>query len=109
MSFIIWLVFIASAILEVGGDAVIRKGLRGRGILFILAGAAMLAIYGIVINTVRWDFSKMLGVYVGIFALTSVLFGKFVFNENIPWTTWVGLSVVICGGLIIQFGSKIKM
>jgi len=42
MTYLAWLIFIAAALLEVGGDAVVRKGLRGSGILVILMGAAML-------------------------------------------------------------------
>ena len=30
MNLAVWLVFVAAAILEVGGDAVVRRGLRGR-------------------------------------------------------------------------------
>jgi small multidrug resistance family-3 protein len=109
MTYFAWLVFIAAAILEVGGDAVVRKGLRGSGLLVILMGAAMLGLYGVVVNTVKWDFSRLLGVYVAVFALISILFGRFVFDENIPGSTWIGLSVIICGGMIIQFGDKIKI
>jgi len=109
MTYFAWLVFIAAAILEVGGDAVVRKGLRGIGVLVILMGAAMLGLYGVVVNTVKWDFSRLLGVYVAVFALISILFGRFVFDENIPGSTWIGLSVIICGGMIIQFGDKIKI
>ena len=109
MTYFAWLVFIAAAILEVGGDAVVRKGLRGSGVLVILMGAAMLGLYGVVVNTVKWDFSRLLGVYVAVFALISILFGRFVFDENIPGSTWIGLSVILCGGMIIQFGDKIKI
>jgi drug/metabolite transporter superfamily protein YnfA len=107
LTYIAWLVFIGAAILEVGGDAVVRKGLRGRGLLFILAGCVMLGCYGLVVNMVKWDFSKLLGVYVAIFALISLLFGRFVFRESIPTATWIGLSVIILGGMIIQFGDQI--
>jgi small multidrug resistance family-3 protein len=55
---------------------------------------------------VKWDFSKLLGVYVAVFALISILWGRFVFKENIPISTWVGLTVIIAGGLIIQSGQK---
>jgi small multidrug resistance family-3 protein len=107
MTYFAWLVFIGAALLEVGGDAIIRKGLRGSGLIMILSGAAMLGCYGVIVNTVKWDFSKMLGVYVAIFALVSVLFGKSLFKENIPGSTWIGLVVIICGALIIQFGNKL--
>ena len=109
MTYLAWLIFMAAAILEVSGDAVVRKGLRGRGILVIFIGAAMLGLYGVVVNMVKWDFSRLLGVYVAVFALISILFGRFVFDENIPGSTWIGLSVIVCGGMIIQFGDKIKL
>jgi drug/metabolite transporter superfamily protein YnfA len=105
MTYLAWLLFIGAAILEVGGDAVIRKGLRGSGFIIILFGFAMLGCYGVVVNMVKWDFSKMLGVYVAIFALISILFGRFVFKETIPAATWIGLCVIMFGGVIIQFGS----
>ncbi len=107
MTWIAWLVFIGAAILEVGGDAVVRKGLRGSGLFIILVGCAMLGCYGLVVNVVKWDFSKLLGVYVAVFALISLLCGRFVFQENIPSATWIGVSVIILGGMIIQFGDKI--
>lgn len=106
MTYLAWLIFIGAAILEVGGDAVVRKGLRGSNLIIIMMGCAMLGFYGVVVNTVKWDFSKMLGVYVAIFALISVLFGRFMFKENIPNTTWIGLMIIICGAMIIQFGNK---
>lgn len=109
MTYLAWMVFIVTAILEVGGDAVIRKGLRGNGVFIILIGVAMLGLYGVVVNMVRWAFSKLLGVYVAVFALISILFGRFMFGEHIPGSTWVGLSVIICGGMIIQFGDKIQI
>lgn len=107
MTFTAWIVFVGAALLEVGGDAVVRKGLQGGGLLSIAIGFAMLGCYGIVVNIVRWDFSRLLGVYVALFALVSVLFGQFVFMEHIPHSTWLGLLVIICGALIIQFGAKI--
>jgi len=109
MTYAAWLIFIAAAVLEVGGDAVVRKGLHGGGLITIMIGFVMLGCYGVVVNMVKWDFSKLLGVYVAIFALISILFGRFVFKEEIPAATWIGLCVIMCGGMIIQFGDKIKI
>ena len=81
MSFKAWLIFIAAAILEVGGDAVIRRGLRGKTVALLILGFLMLGIYGMVVNVVKWDFSRLLGTYVAVFALISVLFGRVLFNE----------------------------
>jgi len=66
----------------------------------------MLGLYGIVVNTVRWDFSRLLGVYVAVFAVVSVLTGAFVFRESVASSTWLGLGLIVLGGLVIQFGSK---
>ena len=99
-----WLIFLAAALLEVGGDAAIRRGLRGGGIFFIASGCAVLGCYGLVVNMVKWDFSRLLGVYVAVFALVSVLTGRFVFRESVPVATWAGLALIILGGLVIQFG-----
>ncbi|HTP65843.1 MAG TPA: hypothetical protein VMJ66_10675 [Geobacteraceae bacterium] len=109
MTIVAWLFFIAAAVLEVGGDAIIRKGLWGKNLVLICLGAAMLAFYGVAVNMVRWDFSRLLGVYVAVFATVAVLFGRFIFKEQIPASTWLGLSVIITGGLIIQFGPNVKL
>ena len=99
-----WLIFLGAAILEVGGDAVIRKGLRGSGLAVIFLGGLILGCYGVLVNMVRWDFSKLLGVYVAVFALVSVFCGRFIFRENVPISTWLGLAIIVAGGLVIQFG-----
>ena len=104
MTLLIWLAFVAAAILEVGGDALIRKGLRGSGWTMIVAGGVTLALYGLMVNTVDWDFSKLLGVYVAFFAAVSVLCGLLVFKETVSSSTWAGLALIIVGGLVIQFG-----
>ena len=104
MSHLTWLMFVLAAILEVGGDALIRKGLRGSGWAMIAAGCATLAFYGVVVNLVQWDFSKLLGVYVAFFATISVLGGLLLFRETVPTSTWLGLAFIVVGGLVIQFG-----
>jgi small multidrug resistance family-3 protein len=102
-----WLIFIAAATLEVAGDAIIRKGLHINVIWLIVAGFLMLGGYGLVVNMVKWDFSKLLGVYVAIFAAVSILAGRFVFKETIPTSTWLGLAIIVAGGSVIQFGPQL--
>jgi small multidrug resistance family-3 protein len=99
-----WLALLAAAAFEVGGDAFIRKGMRGEGIFPILLGCLVLSCYGVAVNLERWDFSKLLGVYVAVFAVVSVMTGFLVFRESVPPSTWIGLAVIVCGGCIIQFG-----
>jgi small multidrug resistance family-3 protein len=106
LSAVAWLVFLAAAAIEAGGDAVTRRGLRGGGVPWVVGGGLLLATYGVVVNTVKWDFSKLIGVYVGAFALVSVLAGRFALDEHIPLSTWAGLAIIILGGLVIQFGAN---
>ena len=108
MPVVAWLTFVAAAVLEVAGDAVIRKGLRGSGPALIGVGFVMLGCYGLVVNMVKWDFSRLLGVYVAVFAVVSALFGRFAFGENVPGSTLIGLAIIVAGGLVIQFGAEFK-
>jgi small multidrug resistance family-3 protein len=101
-----WLVFVLAALLEVSGDAAIRRGLRGRSLVFILVGGLVLAGYGLMVNTIKWDFSRLLGVYVAFFALVSILVGRLVFREQVPPSTWCGLALIFAGALLIQFGRR---
>lgn len=101
-----FVVFGAAAVLEVAGDAVIRAGLRGRGVAVVALGFAVLGSYGIVVNLLNIDFSKLLGAYVGIFAVVSVLVGRFFFGDQVPMSTWLGLLVVLGGSLIIHLGAR---
>ena len=102
----IWLILLAAAMLEIGGDALVRKGLREAGFGLIVAGFIALGCYGLMVNLVKWDFSRLLGVYVAVFALVSILTGRFLFNEDIPAPTWLGLVLIVMGGLVIQFGQR---
>ena len=92
----------AAAMFEVGGDALIRRGLNSRGMALIVAGFVVLGTYGILVNLVRLDFSRLLGAYVGWFALVSVAFGRFVFGDRVSSGTWIGLAIVLVGSLVIQ-------
>ncbi|HEY0463816.1 MAG TPA: hypothetical protein VGC79_06385 [Polyangiaceae bacterium] len=98
------LILAFAAIFEVAGDALIRAGLRGKVIGLVVLGFSVLGSYGLVLNQIPIDFSKLLGAYVGLFALVSVVFGKLLLHEAIPNSSWVGLGVVLAGSAIIQWG-----
>src|ERR1043166_2787961 len=84
-------VMLLAAACEVGGDAMIRSGLRHRGRVLVALGVATLGAYGVVVNLLPIDFSKLLATYVAFFALASVVFGRVAFGETIPLSTWIGL------------------
>jgi small multidrug resistance family-3 protein len=100
----VWGVFVASAVLEVGGDALIRAGLRGERIALVIAGFLILGSYGLLLNTMTWDFTRLLGTYIAVFALTSALLGGVLFHETPSPTTWFGLLLVLAGAAVMQLG-----
>src|SRR3989442_10232535 len=69
------LVLLLAAFLEAYGDSSFQAALyRSSGVkkvIAFLAGAACLAAYGLVVNTPRWDFGKLLGIYVVFFFLVA--------------------------------------
>lgn len=102
-------VLIVAAILEVSGDAFVRRGLRGRSFMYIMFGFAIVALYAVVVNLLPWEFSRILGVYVAVFAFISVLVGHFVFREGVSISTRVGLALIAAGALVIQFGQSARV
>ncbi|MDP9151531.1 MAG: hypothetical protein M3O36_16545 [Myxococcota bacterium] len=101
-------VMLLAAVFEVGGDAMIRSGLRGGGWAVCALGCGTLAAYGIIVNLLPLDFSKLLATYVALFAIVSVLFGRALFREQIPGSTWIGLAVILAGSAIVQFGATAR-
>jgi len=101
------LLFVAAAVLEVGGDAVIRAGMRQQRWPLLVAGFLVLGSYGVVVNRIPLDFSRLLGVYVGVFTLASVAAGRLVFGDRVPATTWLGVAVILLGSAIVQWGDRV--
>lgn len=97
-------VFVGAALLEVVGDALIRKGMRGGGAALVGLGFLVVGAYGVLINSIDIDFSRLLGAYVGVFAVVSVVIGQLAFRDQVPASTWAGLAIILGGSLIIHFG-----
>jgi drug/metabolite transporter superfamily protein YnfA len=71
---------ILAALLEVGGDALVRWGLKGGRILGFILGAVTLFTYAVFVNTPKWDFGKLLGIYIAIFFIVSQVLSIVVFQ-----------------------------
>jgi small multidrug resistance family-3 protein len=93
-----------AALLEIAGDALIRKGMRGGGLVAILVGFVVLGAYGLVVNQLQIDFSRLLGAYVGFFAVASVAVGRLAFKEGVATSTWIGLAIILAGSMVIHLG-----
>jgi hypothetical protein len=98
---------IVAALLEAFGDSLLQSGLyrsagAARG-LFLFSGAAMLALYGFTVNLPRWDFGRLLGVYVVLFFLMAQLLAKIRFHQAPTIPIYLGGTLIAAGGVIIAF------
>ena len=101
------LLLLVAAVLEAGGDALVRTGLHStlsiRRAEFLLLGGITLFSYGVVVNLPRWDFGRLLGVYVAMFFLAAQLINYFGFGQKPTISIIVGGTLIVAGGLVISF------
>jgi len=88
-----------AAILEVAGDALIRVGLKGGGILAMAAGAAVLVAYGFMVNLTKLDFGRLMGQYIVIFFLVAQITAWLFFKETPRMPVLIGGALVVAGGV----------
>ena len=96
-------VLLAAAFLEVGGDALVRWGLKSGRVLGFVLGASMLFAYSLLVNQPKWDFARLLGIYIVLFFIVSQIIGVLVFQESLPAGRIVGGALVVAGGLCMMF------
>ncbi len=104
MTTLLWLFLAAS--LEAGGDAIVRAGLRGSGaarVAWFLAGALVLFSYGYAVNTPKWNFGRLIGVYVTLFFLVAQLIGWVFFQETPNRAIVAGGALILAGGAVITY------
>ena len=101
---------LAAAFLEAYGDSCFQSGLyRSSGITRMFAfvlGAASLVSYGLVVNAPRWEFGKLLGVYVVFFFLWAQLIARVKFGQVPTTAVIVGGSLIVVGGLVITISGQ---
>jgi hypothetical protein len=96
-----------AAFLEAWGDSFFQAGFyRSTGsarVLMLIAGTAVLAFYGSTVNIPRWDFGKLLGVYVVLFFIAAQLLNKIRFGQSPTPPIYVGGALIAIGGAVVAF------
>jgi small multidrug resistance family-3 protein len=104
------LILLIAAFLEAYGDSSFQTALyRSSGMtraLAVLSGAASLAAYGLVVNTPRWDFGRLLGVYVVLFFVLAQVLARVRFGQTPTLPVLAGGALIVAGGAVISIWSK---
>ncbi len=102
-----FLILALCAIVEAGGDALIRKGIHTPAILqrlalFLLGSIALFA-YGWLVNRPPWSFGSLLGTYVALFFVIAQLVAFVAYGERPSAPILIGGTLILSGGLLITF------
>jgi drug/metabolite transporter superfamily protein YnfA len=93
-------ILLLAAVLEVGGDALVRIGLRSYGYP-LAAGAFTLIAYGVLVNQTSVDFNRLMGIYIAIFFVVSQVISLILFKQIPDDRILLGGGFIVTGGLLI--------
>ena len=93
-------ILVLAAALEVGGDALVRIGLRGPAYL-MAAGGLVLFAYGVLVNLSGVDFNRLMGIYIAVFFLVSQVISFILFRQIPDDRILLGGGFIVTGGLLI--------
>jgi small multidrug resistance family-3 protein len=99
-------VLFVAALLEAGGDALVRSALHTSAtatrLAFFALGAVVLFSYGYVVNKPAWDFGRLLGIYVVFFFVVAQAISWLVFNQRPTTPIVVGGAFIVAGGVVMS-------
>jgi small multidrug resistance family-3 protein len=93
-------ILILAAALEVGGDALVRIGLRGPAFWMVAGGLALFA-YGVLVNLGGLDFNRLMGIYIAVFFVVSQVISLILFKQVPDDRILLGGGFIVTGGLLI--------
>jgi hypothetical protein len=93
-------VLMLAAVLEVGGDALVRIGLHTYG-YSLAAGAFALFAYGVLVNQSGVDFNRLMGIYIAVFFVVSQTISLILFKQIPDDRIILGGGFIVAGGLLI--------
>lgn len=98
-------ILLLAALLEAGGDALVRIGLHSGSVwqraLFFSLGALVLFAYGWTVNAPPWDFGKLIGIYIVFFFLLAQLLAWLLFKQTPTPAIIAGGLFIVVGGVVI--------
>ena len=100
--------FVLAGLAEIGGGWLVWQWLReGRPLLFGLAGAAVLVIYG-VIPTLQAEahFGRIYAAYGGVFIILALVWGRLVDGFEADYWDWLGAAICMVGVAVIFFAPR---
>jgi small multidrug resistance family-3 protein len=100
--------FLAAAVLEIGGAWLIWQGVRDhRGWMWALGGSLALIAYGFV-ATLQPDahFGRVLAAYGGVFILGSLAWGAVADGYHLTRTDVIGATICLLGAAVIIWGPR---
>ena len=94
-----------AAVLEAGGDAILRKALHTNApwirLMLFATGATVLFSYGYTVNAPAWDFGSLLGIYVVFFFIVAQAMSWLFFGQAPSMAVMIGGSLIAVGGCVI--------
>ena len=101
--------FILAGVFEIGGGYLIWMWLRtGKGILYAVAGAILLILYGVIptLQPPNANFGRVYATYGGIFIVLSILWGWKIDNIIPDKFDLIGGFVAVIGAIIIMYAPR---
>jgi drug/metabolite transporter superfamily protein YnfA len=103
---LVMVILFCAAVLEAGGDALMRVGMRNanplRSAAFFALGGVTLAVYGYAVNAPPWDFGRLLGVYIAFFFVVAQLISWVAFQQRPSAMVLMGGILIVAGGCVVS-------
>ena len=68
---------------------------------YIAFGGIILLLYGCSVNLPRWDFGRLLGIYVALFFVVAQAIAWLAFHERPSLGILVGGALIVSGGIVM--------